>query len=157
MSTRKDLILQVGYVSTAVRPQSPEVMHAILAASRHNNAALHVTGLLVAGGRRYLQVLEGPVAATEGLLSKIEADERHQGCVTFLRRNVEERSFGEWSMAFRGSPSLSLEGDYRRALDWMTRGMEEGRLKQQILAFARLSDLQQDDIRNDVRAISQAA
>jgi hypothetical protein len=132
-------------------------MHAILAASRRNNAALNVTGLLVAGGRRYLQVIEGPAEATEGLLSKIEADERHEGCVTFLRRIVEERSFGEWSMAFRGSPTLSLEGDYRRALEWMTRGMEESRLKQQILAFARLCDLKQGGFPNQVQAIWQAA
>ncbi|WP_338503952.1 BLUF domain-containing protein [Sphingomonas kaistensis] len=157
MSTREDQILQVGYVSTAVRLQSPEVMHAILAASRRNNSALNVTGLLVAGRRRYLQVIEGPAEAIEDLLSKIEADERHKGLVIFLRRIVQERSFGEWSMAFRGSPTLSFEGDYRRALEWMTRGMEEGRLKQQILAFARLCDLKQGGFPSHLQAISQAA
>ena len=135
-------LLQVGYVSTALRPQSLEALHNILMASRRNNSARDITGLLVAGGGRYLQILEGSPTALDDLLERIRSDGRHSGFVEFLRHGILERSFGLWSMAFRGTTELCVGGDYLRAVEAATEGMAEGRLKQQIVQFARLSAVQ---------------
>lgn len=52
-------MIQIAYFSTAAVPQTPELIHNILAVSRANNARDDISGLLVAGGGRYMQVIEG--------------------------------------------------------------------------------------------------
>ena len=51
---------QIAYFSTAAEPQEAALIQAILATSRANNLRDDISGLLVAGGNRYLQVIEGP-------------------------------------------------------------------------------------------------
>ena len=53
-------MLRLLYISTARHPHNREEIEVILRISRRNNLAADVTGLLVAGARRFLQVLEGP-------------------------------------------------------------------------------------------------
>jgi hypothetical protein len=56
-----EYITQIGYFSTAAGPQVPTVVHDILTVARRVNRSMGVTGLLVAGSNRYLQVIEGPI------------------------------------------------------------------------------------------------
>ena len=51
---------QIAFFSTAAEPQEAALIQAILATSRANNLRDDISGLLVAGGNRYLQVIEGP-------------------------------------------------------------------------------------------------
>lgn len=80
----------------------------ILSAARTRNDSNGVTGALLFGERRFVQILEGPPASVKTTFEMIRYDERHKA-VTVLStgfRNV--RRFSSWSMAFAGtSPSAS--------------------------------------------------
>ncbi|WP_342657556.1 BLUF domain-containing protein [Sphingomonas sp. NY01] len=91
---------QLVYIST-VRSGAPVEADAILAASRRNNARANVTGLLFFDGKRFLQALEGDDAVVDATYARIQADPRHHALVVLSDRNVEERSFGPWAMAYR--------------------------------------------------------
>ena len=92
-------MLQVIYVSTA-RPALPAAdIEAILKASRRNNKAAGVSGLLLYDGYRFLQALEGDAAAVIGTYDRIKADPRHRAIVMLGSRDVAMRSFGDWPMA----------------------------------------------------------
>jgi len=93
---------QLIYISTSrapVRPSDDEVQH-ILTVSRRNNARDELSGLLVVGGRRFLQVLEGPSEPLDRAFSRILADGRHFAVVELARHAIEQRSFPEWNMGF---------------------------------------------------------
>ena len=70
----------------------------ILAASRRNNKAADITGVLVFDDHWFLQALEGPRASVWATLKRIEEDERHTGLVVVDARQVEGRLFASWSM-----------------------------------------------------------
>lgn len=53
-------------------------------------------------GKRFLQVLEGPTAAINRTFDRIRQDPRHRGQVLLVRKPVEHREFGDWSMGFKG-------------------------------------------------------
>ncbi|MET0366487.1 MAG: BLUF domain-containing protein [Sphingobium sp.] len=98
---------RILYISTARTPISTPELNAILAASRRNNAAVGITGLLVVGGRRFLQVLEGPEASVTATYDRIIKDPRHYAFVKLNDKIVTERCFADWAMGFEagGEPS----------------------------------------------------
>jgi hypothetical protein len=77
-------------------------MNQILAASRRNNGSVGLTGALMFSAGYFGQVLEGPQEAIEATFERIQQDRRH-GDVNLLEfKEVANRSFGDWSMAFVG-------------------------------------------------------
>ena len=68
---------QIVYFSTAAARQDAITTASILAVSRDRNLRDSVTGLLVAGGHRYLQVIEGPEQVIDRLITRIRGDDRH--------------------------------------------------------------------------------
>ena len=62
------------------------------------NALDGVTGLLVFNGTRFLQIIEGADAAIDDLVLRLRRDNRHSGFEIRDERNVETRSFPDWSM-----------------------------------------------------------
>jgi hypothetical protein len=103
------------YISTARTPMPQVELDSLLRVSRRNNSLARVTGLLVAGGRRFLQVLEGPDDAVHATYERIRADPRHFACVILADQPVAERSFAGWAMGFQ--PGASLSGEGRIAVD----------------------------------------
>lgn len=93
---------QLIYISTSRSPSSvpQSEIDAILDVSRRNNQRDGLTGLLAVGGRRFLQVLEGPTAQLTAAYDRIEADQRHFALVQLSRRTIEERSFPDWQMGY---------------------------------------------------------
>jgi len=75
------------------------MLDSILAASRRNNEREGLTGLLVAGAKRFLQALEGPEQAVLDAYARIKSDPRHHAIVLLTGRAVERCDFGDWSMA----------------------------------------------------------
>jgi hypothetical protein len=67
-------MLQLVYISTSREPITDRLLDDILSTSRRNNDRAGVSGLLVAGGRRFLQALEGPAAAVLATYARIAAD-----------------------------------------------------------------------------------
>lgn len=101
------------YISTARAVLRQSELSEMLAKSRHANSAADLTGLLVVGGRRFLQVLEGPDKAVIETYERITHDPRHFALVKLHDREIAERSFGSWAMGFEqggiAKDSASLE------------------------------------------------
>lgn len=88
------------YISTSRSRVTQPVIDEILQVSRRNNAAAGVTGLLIAGGNRFLQVLECDDLAVSLTFDRIQRDDRHFAMVQLAKQTITERSFGSWSMGF---------------------------------------------------------
>ncbi|MEG8046966.1 BLUF domain-containing protein [Sphingomonas aerolata] len=88
------------YISTSRSRVTQPVIDEILRVSRRNNAAAGVTGLLIAGGNRFLQVLEGDDLAVSRTFDRIQRDDRHFAMVQLAKQTITERSFGSWAMGF---------------------------------------------------------
>ncbi len=130
-------MLQLAYFSTASAPQSADVLDDIQAVSSRNNARGGISGLLVAGGNRYMQVIEGPNREIGTLWTAIRADQRHCAVTELLRRPISERAFGKWSMAFNHENRLGEFDSFPKTLKFLSRQIEEQALRRQIEYFAR--------------------
>lgn len=130
-------MLQLLYISTAREPITTAMCDDILAASRRNNRAAGITGLLIAGQRRFLQALEGPEDQVRATYDRIAADPRHYACVTLSRRQVEQRSFGTWAMGYSGGGDERLFGDDLRAtVAALVAPIDDANLRAQFMGFA---------------------
>ncbi|MEO7504745.1 MAG: BLUF domain-containing protein [Sphingomicrobium sp.] len=129
-------MFQIAYFSTASTRQDVRTVHDILVSSRINNRRDDITGLLVAGGNRYLQVIEGPRAATERLYATIRADQRHLAVTTLLQRTVLRRCFDGWSLAFRREPELGQFDSFPDMVRFLTLNVPDTALRNQIRTFA---------------------
>jgi hypothetical protein len=103
------------YISTARQPFAAAELDALLRVSRRNNAAVRVTGLLIASGRRFLQVLEGPEEPVHATYERIRRDPRHFATVVLSDQPVTDRLFGGWAMGFQ--PGAPLKGETAVATD----------------------------------------
>jgi hypothetical protein len=101
MRVSAEQLIAAIYVSSAHRLLDEEEILEILTRSRRKNERLGITGLLLYRDGNFLQILEGPAAAVEELLDKIERDSRHRGMILLSRSNIEERQFSDWHMAYR--------------------------------------------------------
>lgn len=111
------------YLSQATHDFPEHELSDLLAVSRRNNAATGITGLLMYEARLFMQALEGPKAAVEGLFQRIKRDPRHTDVQIVCEDSIERRYFGPWRMAFQrasdrdlapGEGFSSLLENYRR-------------------------------------------
>jgi hypothetical protein len=126
---------QLIYVSTSRSPvRVPDAeLQAILEASRRNNGRDGLTGLLIIGGRRFLQVLEGPTDRLTGTYERIAADPRHFALVRLARYSIAERSFPGWDMGHEtDGPRLSA------VVGELTAKVSDPMLRAQLEGFAEL-------------------
>ena len=91
-------MIRLLYISTARVPVTPELLADILQASRRNNRRVEVSGLLIVGGRRFLQALEGPAEAVLATYARIHRDPRHFAVVELAREAIDRRQFPAWAM-----------------------------------------------------------
>jgi hypothetical protein len=128
---------QLVYISTARTILGDEELRDILATSVRNNSAWDVTGLLVVGGNRYLQVLEGPTSAVLGTYDRIKSDDRHYACVVLRSLSISERAFGNWAMALENGVRPSSDGLVDTVHE-LTSRMSDRNLQAQFRSFAEL-------------------
>jgi hypothetical protein len=93
--------IQIIYTSVPVREFSDEELDQLLAASASFNASKNITGMLLYGGGKFMQVLEGEADDVDALLNKVIADSRHSQVNVLVRTPIRQRDFGTWSMGFR--------------------------------------------------------
>ena len=91
---------QLAYASAAVATFDDESLEALLKLARTNNAARRISGLLLYHQGSFFQILEGEEAQIEALFEHIQKDPRHCNSTVVLRRDIDERNFGDWSMGF---------------------------------------------------------
>lgn len=130
-------MLQLLYISTARDPITTELCDSILAVSRRNNRPVGITGLLVAGQRRFLQALEGPDERVHETYARIAADPRHYACVILSRRQVDRRSFGDWAMGHScGGDDRASGDDLCATVAALVAPLEDANLRAQFTGFA---------------------
>jgi hypothetical protein len=89
----------LAYLSSAAAPLDGAAIDQILAASRRNNVAAEVTGMLCYYDGSFLQFLEGEAEDVDAIFAGISSDARHKDVLTLYRRSSGERLFADWSMA----------------------------------------------------------
>lgn len=113
-----DQLVAIVYVSSATKHLEEDEILEILRVARRKNQELDITGMLLYRDGNFLQVLEGPAGAVESVIQKIKSDHRHKGIILMSRKHIEERQFGDWSMAFRNmSKDCSNEEAYSPFLE----------------------------------------
>ena len=99
MADVEDLISLI-YVSTAASSLTEQDLEDILVASRRNNAARELTGMLLYADGLFIQVLEGPVQMVRAMYDRIAEDPRHTDVMTLMEEAIPTRSFSQWLMAY---------------------------------------------------------
>jgi hypothetical protein len=92
------ILNQIVYVSRALIGEGDPDLDEIGRASRARNAARDVTGVLFHDGVRFVQILEGPWAATSLLLEAIRHDPRHFDVRVLRDAPTRARRFSDWSL-----------------------------------------------------------
>ena len=130
-------MLQITYISTA-RPELPaDAIDQILAASRRNNHADGITGLLLYDGYRFLQALEGEQQRVERAFDRIKTDLRHRAIVMLSSYEVTARSFGDWSMASQ-RVGIASGNTVAELVDSLTEDVADANMQALFRSFARL-------------------
>jgi len=115
------MLVRLIYASRAADPQSAETTEAILAQSRSHNPARGITGILCHGGGIFLQALEGGRGPVNELYGQILRDSRHKDVVLLSYAEINERSFGGWTMGLvnlaKLNTSIVLKYSERPELD----------------------------------------
>ncbi|MBX7259049.1 MAG: BLUF domain-containing protein [Candidatus Hydrogenedentes bacterium] len=102
-------MVRLIYVSRMTDMCEMEDIHDILKKSRTNNAAKNITGILCYDPIYFLQCLEGPKKEVNSLYRNILRDDRHSDVLLLEYKDIEERSFGNWTMAFIKSSEIDPE------------------------------------------------
>lgn len=89
------------FLTYTSRAKSPDLdLDELLAKARRKNAAHGVTGLLIARGDNFFQLLEGSRAEVLAIFLKIAVDPRHEDIKVLFEVEVENavRLFPSWQM-----------------------------------------------------------
>lgn len=127
------------YISTSRQVIATDELDRILTISRRNNAAVGVTGLLIAGGRRFLQALEGPEGAVQATFERIGRDPRHYAVVTLRRDAIATRAFPDWTMGYQRAGTLGGQATLPAIVDALTSGIEDPAVRAYFTGFAEVN------------------
>ncbi len=92
-------ILSLTYESSATAELTEAGFAELLGQARYSNSVFGVTGMLVAEGGWFLQVLEGPELVVRRLMESIRRDPRHGRIRVIEEEIIPERRFPDWAMA----------------------------------------------------------
>jgi len=130
-------MIRLLYISSTREPHSRARLDNILSVSRRNNVAADITGLLIAGGNRFLQILEGPEARVQETYERIRFDGRHFAPVVLKREAVEERLFGKWAMGFQPGGALNRTSTMTDEVAALVAPIDDPLIKAYFEGFAR--------------------
>lgn len=97
------------YLSWATAPLTNKQLQHLLVCARQRNTQLAVTGILLYGNERFVQVLEGEEEAVQAVYAHIRRDARHQNILTFANKPTAQRAFTDWAMAFQPITSQQFD------------------------------------------------
>lgn len=89
------------YLSQATRPLSTKALTSLVEQARQANERQQLTGVLVYGNKRFIQLLEGEQAALEAAYARISQDPRHQHLYKVADYPLAARQFTECPLAFQ--------------------------------------------------------
>jgi hypothetical protein len=115
------MMIRLLYASRAAETLTPKMIDEVLHASRKNNPARGITGILCHSGDVFLQVLEGGRDPVNHLYNLISSDKRHKHVTILHYEEVTERRFSGWTMGQvnlnKVNASLLLKYSERAVLD----------------------------------------
>jgi len=90
---------RVRYISRFAPSLGPQDIDQIIKTSQKNNPSKHITGMLVASGDLFYQLLEGPRDEIDELYARITKDPRHEQ-ILLLESEIGnfERICPDWAM-----------------------------------------------------------
>ena len=130
------MMFRLCYISSARSPIDDAMLMSIMTVSRRNNRAAGLTGLLVAGHKRFLQLLEGDETAVRDTYLRIFRDPRHFACVLIDERTITARQFEDWDM---GLIRPGVDGDDRAALSDIIATIDDPDLRAQFDGFLAIN------------------
>lgn len=132
------MVTQLIYISTARHALSRSELPVILDASRRNNRAAGVTGMLLYDGIRFMQALEGDDAHVDTTFERIRADERHRAAVVLSRRMIDSAEFGDWDMAYEDNMTAPGAVSLIDRVERLVAGVENPNTRELFRSFARV-------------------
>ena len=106
-------LFKLIYISQACQPMGDDQLAALQRGAVAHNERVGITGVLLYGSGKILQLLEGPREELAALYGRIALDPRHVKCRIIFRSSAQARSAPSWSMgvanADRLGPSMSIE------------------------------------------------
>ena len=128
-------IVSVAYASHATGgPLSDAELGEILLVSQKYNITHDLTGALIYGDGRFVQVLEGPLEPLMATGDRIRADPRHHSLDVVGPVSIDQREFPDWCMA-RVPLEPALEPAFRAILDNWPMGRAASQLLVKALAL----------------------
>lgn len=95
------MLFELIYHSQAAPHISEEDHTAILEVARTFNKENNITGCLLYHKGQFLQLLEGDFEILNNLYARIREDKRHKDVITLHMKEIEDRIFDDWSMAYK--------------------------------------------------------
>jgi hypothetical protein len=93
------MFVQLLYISSTTRPMLRIDVETILFTARRFNQKLDITGLLLSSPSHFMQIMEGEEESVRSAYERICKDPRHHAHVILRETHIEERQFGDWTMA----------------------------------------------------------
>jgi hypothetical protein len=94
-------LIQLIYVSSAIKKLSNDELDAILQSSVRHNQRQEITGMLLYSDGNFMQVIEGEESRINETYERICEDMRHRNIILVNQETISEREFEGWSMGFR--------------------------------------------------------
>jgi hypothetical protein len=112
-------MIQLVYISTAVKPFDEQELIELLHGARAKNTKLEITGMLLYKNQEFMQALEGPDKEVTALAERIAKDPRHREVRVILKTSARQREFPDWTMGFRNldNPDIHEIEGYNTFLD----------------------------------------
>ncbi|MBW2522734.1 MAG: BLUF domain-containing protein [Deltaproteobacteria bacterium] len=129
---------RIRYISEFAAPMTAEQISELARRSAENNQRDDITGMLVASGSIFFQLIEGPDEAIDSLFRRIQADDRHHNVLLLgIEQGDLKRVCPDWAMAKADVSELTQERvepiramlraivDHRRAVQNLSDALEE--------------------------------
>jgi len=90
---------RIKYISRFSREMTAEEITQLADQSAKNNSEKGITGIFMALGNLFFQIIEGPFDEINALWNSISQDSRHTDIIVLnVEEDTEERIFPDWSM-----------------------------------------------------------
>ena len=109
------MLFELIYRSEANSNVSDDDLLNILSTARNFNAENDITGCLLYNGHNFAQILEGEFNVLNDLYNRIREDPRHHSVITLHMKEIEERAYPNWTMAFKSLEAEDMQ-DIKNAL-----------------------------------------
>ena len=93
------MLKRINYISSFVKDMSNDDIEEIARQAAKKNAENDITGVLMAKGEVFFQIIEGPEENIDGLFTNILKDPRHEKVITLgIQVGDLKRLFPNWHM-----------------------------------------------------------